>query len=354
MRESPLIIIWLDNLGLFYPLIGELGLTDIAAAFKGGTVVRNLISTVPSITEAAEVAVKAGCSLNQLPVLGEVTFDRTTQRYFNLKQTDFDTETGTLTRVEGAPKLADFVGPALAKRLIPNLGFTTCQIGWKLRQVGDGRVLSLESEEEIRLEYTASYDIIPLRIQTLLQAMQDYQADLYLLNISGDNIVHDQGLARQVAFIRKLVEATLSTVDGGFLYRLTWGKDPLGLDEIMGRVVSAREMLERTYYKPFPYPRQWLELLQAPCCGDVMIGVDKYAFFWDKLWVITSHGGPSRDEVGASLLAIGPQNPGTAIFYGRQLVRGSVGHLYSSLCQILYGRPPDLLQPAADLLFGTL
>jgi hypothetical protein len=84
-----------------------------------------------------------------------------------------------------------------------------------------------------------------------------------------------------------------------------------------------------------------------------MIGVDKYAFFWDKLWVITTHGGPSRDEVGTSLLAIGPQKPGAGIFYGRQLVCGSVGHLYSSLCRILYGRPPDLLQPAADLLFGT-
>jgi hypothetical protein len=390
MRESPLIIIWLDNLGLFYPLIGELGLTDIAAAFKGGTVVRNLISTVPSITQAAEVVVKAECSLNQLPVLGEVTFERATQRYFNLKQTDFDRKTGTLSRVEGAPKLADFVGPALAKRLIPNLGFTTCHIGWKLRQVGDGRVISLESEEAMRLEYTASYDIIPLRIQTLLQAMQDYQADLYLLNISGDSIVHDEGLAGQAAFMRKLDEefpalmdglaaqakdftlimfsdhgprpiqahlrpdeflvgiqgldftgedrnaaiasngrgslylylrnpdektywrrtayrklrdyygqdilgtiagqaettfvvcnreeggiailsvegeATLSAVDGGFLYRLTWGKDPLGLDEIMGRVVSAREMLERRYDKPFPYPLQWLESCKLPVVG---------------------------------------------------------------------------------------
>ena len=476
MRVSPLIVIWLDNLGLFYPLIGELGLTDIAAAFKGGTVVRNLISTVPSVTEAAEVVVKAGCSLNQLPVLGEMTFDRSSQRFFNLKQTDFDRETGTLTPVEGAPKLVDFVGPALAKQLIPNLGFTTCQIGWKLRQVGDGRVISLESEEAIRLEYTASYDIIPLRIQALLQAMQDYQADLYLLNISGDSIVHDEGLAGQVDFMRRLDEefpalmdglaaqakdftlimfsdhgprtiqghlkpeeflvdipglacmgedrnaavvsngrgslylyvknpddkttwcrtayrqlrdyhgqdilaaiagqpetafvvcnrdeggiailsaegeTTLSAVDRGFLYQLVWGKDPLGLDEIMGRVVSAREMLERTYNKPFPYPLQWLELLQAPCCGDVMIGVDKYAFFWDQPWVITTHGGPSRDEVGTSLLATGPQKPGAGIFYGQQLACGSISHLYNSLCRILYGRPPDLLRPAVDLLFGT-
>ncbi len=77
MRESPLIILWLDNLGLFYPLI------------------------------------------DQLPVLGEVTFDRATRRYFNLKQTDFDRETGMLTLIKGAPRLADFVGPALVKRLIP-------------------------------------------------------------------------------------------------------------------------------------------------------------------------------------------------------------------------------------------
>jgi len=66
-----------------------------------------------------------------------------------------------------------------------------------------------------------------------------------------------------------------------------------------------------------------------------MIGVDKYAFFWDKMWVITTHGGPSRDEVGINLLAIGPQKPGAGIFYGWQLVCGSVGHLYSSLCRIL-------------------
>lgn len=104
MRESPLIILWLDNLGLFYPLIGELGLTNIAAVFEGGTVVRYLIGAVPSITESAEVVVKAGCSLDMLPVLGEVTFDRATRQYLNLKQTDFDRETGTVTRVEGAPR----------------------------------------------------------------------------------------------------------------------------------------------------------------------------------------------------------------------------------------------------------
>jgi hypothetical protein len=148
-------------------------------------------------------------------------------------------------------------------------------------------------------------------------------------------------------------EATLSAVDGGFLYRSAWGKDPLGLDEIEGRVISAWEMLKKTHDKPFPYPLQWLELMQAPCCGDVMIGTDKYDFFWDKPWVITSHGGPSRDEVGTNLLAIGPPDPGAGIIYGRQLACGSISHLYNSLCRILHGKPPGLLQTDADLLFGT-
>ena len=474
MRERPLIILWLDNLGVFHPLIAELGLTNIATAFEGGTAVRHLLSPVPSVTESAELVVKAGCGLNMLPVLGEVTFDRAAGQYFNLKQTDFDKETGMLTPVEGAPKLADFVSPALAKRLISNLGFTICQIGWKLGQGGAGRVISLESEEAIRLEATASYDIIPLRIQALLQAMQDYEANLYLLNISGDSIVHDEGLAGQAAFMKRLDEefpalieglaaqakeptfimfsdhgprpvqghlkpeeflagisglffagedrnaaivsngrgslylyvrnpddktawrrtayrqlrdyqgqdilaaiagqpetafvvcnreeggiailsaggeTTLSAADGGFLYQLAWGRDPLGLGEVEGRVVSAQEMLERTHDKPFPYPLQWLELLQAPCCGDVMIAVDKYAFFWDKPWVITTHGGPSRDEVGTSLLAVGPQDSEAGIRYGRQIACGLLGQLYNSLRRILYRRPPR--QPGADLLFGV-
>ena len=476
MREAPLIILWLDNLGVFYPLIAELGLTNIAAAFEGSTVVHNLITVVPSVTEAAEFVVKSGCSLDQLSVLGEVTFNRASQNYFSVKQADFDRATGTVTLIEGTPKLGDFMNPALAKRLIPNLGFTTCQIGWKLGQVGDGRVISLESEEAIRLEQTASYDIIPLRIQDLLQAMREYQADLYLLNISGDSIVHDEGLAGQAAFMKRLDEefpalieglaaqakeltlvmfsdhgpritqghlkpeeflagiqglsfsgqdrnaavvsngrgslylyarnsgdktvwrkttyrqlrnfhgqdilatiasqpetlfvicnreeggiavlskegeVTLSAVDGGYLYQLAWGKDPIGLEEIEGRVISAREMLKKTHDKPFPYPLQWLKLMQAPCCGDVMIGIDKYDFFWDKPCVLTSHGGPSRDEVGTSLLAIGPSDPGAGIVYGRQLAYGSISHLYNSLCRILYGRPTGLLQTEADLLFGT-
>ena len=138
------------------------------------------------------------------------------------------------------------------------------------------------------------------------------------------------------------------------MYRLAWGRDPLGLSEIEGRVVSAQEMLEKTHDKPFPYPLQWLELLQAPCCGDVMIAVgDKYAFFWDKPWVITTHGGPSRSEVGTSLLAVGSENPEASIRYDREIACGLLSHLYNSLCRILYYRPPDLLQPAADLLFGS-
>ena len=125
------------------------------------------------------------------------------------------------------------------------------------------------------------------------------------------------------------------------------------MDEIEGRVISAREFLEKTYDKPFPYPIQWLELLQAPCCGDVMIVVDKYAFFWDQPWVATTHGGPSRDEIGTSLLAIGPQNPVADIRYGRQITYGSTRHLYNSLCRILFGRVPPFPGYGSDLLFDS-
>jgi len=380
MRENPLIILWLDNLGVFYPHIGELGLNNIAAAFEGATVVHILISPIPSVTESAEVVMKAGCSLDLLPVLGEVTFDRAAGKYINIKQTEFNRETGAVTPIQGAPKLADFVSPALSKRLISNLGFTICQIGANLGSVGSGRVIALTSNEAIQLEHMASYDIIPMRIQALLQAMQNYEADLYFLNISGDAIVHNEGLAGQASFMKRLDkefpslidglaeqakeytlimfsdhgprpfqgnlkpkqyltsiqglspagndrnaaavsngrgslylyirnpddesswnrtsyqklrdyqgrdilaaiserpetlfvicnreeggiaivskqgEATLSAVEGGFLYRLTRGKDSLGMDEIEDRVISAREVLEKTYDKPFPYPIQW-------------------------------------------------------------------------------------------------
>jgi hypothetical protein len=148
-------------------------------------------------------------------------------------------------------------------------------------------------------------------------------------------------------------EATLSREQGGFRYRLAWGRDSLGLGEIEGARVSGQEMLERTHDKPFPYPVQWLELLQAPCCGDVMIVLDRYAFFWDKPWVISSHGGPSCSEVGTSLLAIGPPQPEVGILHGRQLAYGSIRHLYHSLCRILRGRLPALSWPEHDLLFGT-
>ena len=215
VRKRPLIIVWLDNLGIFYPLIDELELANVAAAFEGGTAVRCLIGAVPSVTESAEIVVKTGCGMDRLPVLGEVTFDRASRQHVSLKkQMDFDRETGRLTPVKGAPRLADFVSPALARRLISNLGFSICQIGWKLGQVGAGRVVSLESEEAIRLEQTASYDIIPLRIQALLQAMQDHEADLYLLNISGDSIVHDHGLGGQALFMKRLDKEFPALMDG--------------------------------------------------------------------------------------------------------------------------------------------
>lgn len=476
MRENPVVILWLDNLGAFYPLIVELGLSNIAAAFEGGTTVRHLIGPVPSVTEAAEWVLKTGCGLESLPVMGEVTFDRATGQHISLKQTEFYRETRTVTAIEGAPNLADFVSPALARRLITNQGFTTCQIGWNLGQVGAARVISLDGVEAVRLEYMASYDIIPLRIQTLLDTMQKHAAELYLLRISGDSIVHNEGPAGQVEFMVRLNEefptlmdglasqakahslimlsdhgprsimgnfkpeeyldgiqglvfageqrnaavlsngrgslylyvrnpddkdvwrrtayrqlrgtldhdilaaiaekpqtsfvvcnreeggiailssegeSTLSMAEERVTYRLAWGKDPLGLDEIQGQGISAHEMLIRTHDKPFPYPLQWLELMHAPCCGDVMIVVDRYAFFWDMPWVTTTHGGPSGDEEGISLMAVGPESPETGILYGQQIASGSLRHLYNSLCRLLLGRPPSSLRPEADILFGA-
>ncbi len=157
----------------------------------------------------------------------------------------------------------------------------------------------------------------------------------------------------RIAILSSGGEATLSSVDEGVMYRLAWGKDPLGLDEIQGQVVSAHEMLMRTHDKSFPYPMQWLELMQAPCCGDVMIVVDRYAFFWDMPWVVTTHGGPSGDEVGISLLAVGPESPDMGILYGQQIASGSLRHLYNSLCRLLLSRPPSSLRREADLLFGA-
>ena len=80
VRKRPLIIVWLDNLGIFYPLFDELELANVAAAFEGGTAVPCLIGAVPSVTESAEVVVKTGCGMDRLPVLGEVTFDRASRR----------------------------------------------------------------------------------------------------------------------------------------------------------------------------------------------------------------------------------------------------------------------------------
>ncbi len=202
--------------------------------------------------------------------------------------------------------------------------------------------------------------------KTAYQQLRDYQGQDILAAIADQPETVFVVCNREeggIAILSAEGEATLSAADGGTLppqgwgglrggaYRLAWGKDPLGLDEVEGRVVSAREMLERTHDEPFPYPLQWLKHLQAPCCGDVMIVVDKYAFFWDKPWVITTHGGPSRDEVGTSLLAVGPQHPQAGIRYGGQIACGSIGQLYNSLRRILYRRPPR--RPGVDLLFGA-
>ena len=72
MSENPVVILWLDNLGAFYPLIAELGLTNIAAAFEGGITVRHLIGPVPSVTEAAEWLLMTGCGLDSLPAIEEL------------------------------------------------------------------------------------------------------------------------------------------------------------------------------------------------------------------------------------------------------------------------------------------
>ena len=105
MRENPLIILWLNNLGVFYPQIGELGLNNIVAAFEGATVIHNLISPVSSVTESAEMVMKAGCRFDWPPVLGEVTFDQATDQYINLKYTEVNWETRTVTPIDGAPRL---------------------------------------------------------------------------------------------------------------------------------------------------------------------------------------------------------------------------------------------------------
>jgi len=57
-------------------------------------------------------------------------------------------------------------------------------------------------------------------------------------------------------------------------------------------------------------------------------------------------------EVGASLLAVGPEHPEAGILYGRQIACGSIGQLYNSLRRILSRRPPRR-RPDADLLFGS-
>ena len=459
MRARPLIILWLDNLGAFYRFMGEL--KNIADAFAGGTMVKSLISVVPTVTETAELTIKAGCGLEEMPVVGEVTFDRETQAMLHLKET---------------ARFDDLVGPGLARRLFTSFGLRTCQMGWKLGGLGAPDVLTIESEEAVRLELEASYEIIPFRVTSFINALREHEADIYLLNISGDSIVHNEAEAGQRRFMRQLDEefprlmaairahtldptiimfsdhgpkpieghvrpeefledveglvfhgqnrnaavvsngrgplfvyvknpgdegrwrrttyrelrdyrgkdilgaiaaredvafaasnleeggisilwrdgeAVLSEREGGFLYEVVAGADPLGLGEVEGRVVSAREMLAKTYDKEFPYPIQWLKLLQSPRCGDVFVALErKYAFFWDMPWVKTTHGGPSRHEVTVSLLAAGPQDEEAGIVYGRELEYGSLAELYNSLCRILYRGKSPHRGVGGDLLFG--
>jgi len=459
VRERPLIILWLDNLGAFHGFMGELG--NIADTFAGGTTVKNLISVVPTVTETAELTIKAGCGLEEMPVVGEVTFDRETRAMLHLKET---------------ARFDDLVGPDLARRLFTSFGLRTCQIGWKLGGLGAPNVLSIESEEAIHLEWEASYEIIPFRITSFINALREHEADIYLLNISGDSIVHNEAEVGQRRFMQRLDEefprlmaairahtldptiimfsdhgpkpieghvkpedfledigglvfygqnrnaavvsngrgpllvyvknardegrwrrttyrelrnhrgkdilgaiaakedvafvasnleeggisilsrdgqAVLSERGGGFLYEAVAGADPLGLGEVEEEVVSAREMLAKTYDKEFPYPIQLLKLLQSPRCGDVFVALKhKYAFFWDMLWVKTTHGGPSRHEVTVSLLATGPEDEEAGIVYGRELEYGSLADLYNSLCRILYRGKSPHRGVGGDLLFG--
>ncbi len=439
--------------------MGEL--KNIADAFAGGTMVKSLISVVPTVTETAELTIKAGCGLEEMPVVGEVTFDRETQAMLHLKET---------------ARFDDLVGPDLARRLFTSFGLRTCQMGWKLGGLGAPNVLTIESEEAVRLELEASYEIIPFRVTSFINALREHEADIYLLNISGDSIVHNEAEAGQRRFMRQLDEefprlmaairahtldptiimfsdhgpkpieehvkpedflggveglvfhgqnrnaavvsngrgplfvyvkslrdegrwrrttyrelrdyrgkdilgaiaaredvafaasnleeggisilwrdgeAVLSEREGGFLYEVVAGADPLGLGQVEGRVVSAREMLAKTYDKEFPYPIQWLKLLQSPRCGDVFVALErKYAFFWDMPWVKTTHGGPSRHEVTVSLLAAGPQDEEAGIVYGRELEYGSLAELYNSLCRILYRGKSPHRGVGGDLLFG--
>ena len=439
--------------------MGELG--NIADAFAGGTTVKNLISVVPTVTETAELTIKAGCGLEEMPVVGEVTFDRETQAMLHLKET---------------ARFDDLVGPDLARRLFTSFGFRTCQIGWKLGGLGAPNVLSIESEEAVRLETEASYEIIPFRITSFINALREHEADIYLLTISGDSIVHNEAEVGQRRFMQQLDEefprlmaairahtldptiimfsdhgpkpigghvkpedflegveglifhgenrnaavvsngrgplfiyvknprdegrwrrttyrelrdyhgkdilgaiaakedvafvasnleeggisilsrdgqAVLSEREGGFLYEVVADADPLGLGEVEGEVVSAGEMLAKTYDKEFPYPIQLLKLLQSPRCGDVFVALEcKYAFFWDMPWVKTTHGGPSRSEITVSLLATGPEDEEAGIVYGRELEYGSLAELYNSLCRILYRGKSPHRGVGGDLLFG--
>ena len=122
-------------------------------------------------------------------------------------------------------------------------------------------MISLENDEAIRLECTASYDIIPLRIQALLQAMQNYDADLYLLNISGDSIVHDEGLAGQATFMKRLDEEFPALTEG----LAAQAKDPTlimfsnhGPRPIQGHLKPEEFLAGKSLLARAPPPLSWL------------------------------------------------------------------------------------------------
>jgi hypothetical protein len=86
--------------------------------------------------------------------------------------------------------------------------------------------------------------------RTAYRKLRDYHGVDILATIAGQPETAFVVCNREeggIAILSVEGEGKLSAVDGGFLYRLTWGKDPLGLDEIIGRVGSAgRCWKERT------------------------------------------------------------------------------------------------------------
>lgn len=217
-KNRVLIILWLDNLGKFHRYVEELKLDNIKQIFKGGTIVKNLITGFPSVTQVSELILKTGCSLLQIPVMGDKTFDRQTQRIINLNKEGFDRSKQRIVRIsEGMELEKEILDSRLKKKLLWNLGFKTCQIGWEhigYKQIRSDRLVQLEDEEASYLEFTGSVDIIPARIEALLGALRDYKADIYLVNISGDTMIHTHGHKAQVEFLKTLDRSFPKLVDG--------------------------------------------------------------------------------------------------------------------------------------------